>query len=173
MRFCRSRSTQRPAGPTLVRLFEAELAAAVASRDSLLTRATGVIMTSGALAAVFLGFAGLVSDGQGVATPLLPLWLLGLAVAAFVIASGFAFAVLWPRPSLSVGLETLQKYTDEKLTTAPAHFLEQRLTPSLFTRIEDARTANDRLATLIAVGFGAEIIGMLLASVGVLTLIAG
>lgn len=143
--------TPRADGPRaaaeVLKLIEAQLTDARSVASSLQTRATGIVSASGALIALFLGLAALVTSADGYKPPLLTSVLLALAVVLLAASGVFVLLVARPVRTGMADLDSLRAISTPQVLELPASLAYPRMAEAQIQLLEIARELN-RAASL-------------------------
>lgn len=126
----------------MLKLIEAQLADARSVASSLQARATGIVSASGALIALFLGLAALVTSADGYKPPVLTSVLLALAVVFFAAAGVFVLLVARPVRTGMADLDSLKAISTPQVLELPASLAYPRIAEAQIQLLAIARDLN-------------------------------
>jgi hypothetical protein len=154
------RKTIDTSGPAITRLIEDQLLQARTLKDSLESRASVVIASSGTLVTLLLALVTLVGRPAKNYLPLASRFLIVLAIAGFLAAAAFAILVVRPREYAVVDENSLRDLANSDAYSAPAAEGEPRIALALIGLIEKTRHGNMRKAHFLMISVIAEMIAV-------------
>ncbi|WP_434810270.1 hypothetical protein [Microbacterium sp. bgisy189] len=145
------------AAAAVLKVIDDQLAQAHATAESLQTRSTAVVSACGALIAIFLGLAGIVTSLEGYQIPGVAAWFLAAAVILFALAGTAALVVARPVKAGMFDIKSLQAISVPDVLALPATKAHPRIAEAQIQVIEIARELNRMNGRFL---FAATILGI-------------
>jgi hypothetical protein len=138
------------AGTFYAELIKDQLNAEESRKESLEQRGVFVITSSGALATLLFGLAGLITSRKGFTLPTQAEWCLGLALVGFTAAALISLFINRPRMYAAVSRGALRRIIEEeRYWKAPEVVGLRRSAESRLNVLEASRVINDQKAELL------------------------
>lgn len=144
------------AGPAVMELVRDQLGQERAVKDSLETRANGVITSSGTLVTLLLAIVGLVAKPGDLHLAIEAKALIVAALVAFLAAAVLAMLAVHPRSYAGMDRADLKAISTERAWRSPGTYAGPRIASALVSIIDTSREGNRTKAAQLGWAIRAE-----------------
>jgi hypothetical protein len=149
-------------GPAITSLIQDQLAQERSLKDSLESRASVIIASSGTLVTLLLALVTFVSKSEKNIFPVVSRSLIGAAITGFILAAAFAILAIRPREYAVVDEQSLREMATGKAYNTPAFVGEPQIALALVQLIEKTRFGNRKKARFLMWSVLTEMIAIVL-----------
>lgn len=160
------------AGPAITHLIQDQLLQERAIKNSLESRAGGVIASAGTLVTLLFALVALVTKQEHYSLPLASRYLIGAALGAFLFAAVLAILAMRPRIYGAVKVKSLRKLADESAYNMSASVEEPEIAKAMVELIEIARKRNHRKAHFLITSVIAEVMAVVVLGLAIGVMLA-
>lgn len=160
------RSAEPTAAAEVLKVIEGQLADARSTAASLQTRSTAIVSSCGALIALFLGLAGIVTAGDDYTPPPLSAGLLAFAVLLFAGSGVFVLLVARPVRTGMFELDSLRSISRDDVLQLPARQAYPEIAKAHIEVLAIARDLNTTVSLQVLWASILGIAGVVAAAVG-------
>jgi hypothetical protein len=147
-------------GSAIRNLIQDQLAQERSLKDSLESRASVVIASAGTLVTLLLALVALVSKPDPSSFPVASRFLIGAAIAGFLLAATLAILAIRPREYAVVDVQSLREMASSQAYDAPASVGEPKIALAQVQLIEKTRLGNRRKARFLMRAVLAEMVAV-------------